>query len=78
LRFQIQKRCARRIEVQPEYRQVGEDTIVGSTRWTGAHGRRQERFQVITFRDGKITDVQGCASMRAAERFARRHSQSQT
>jgi hypothetical protein len=31
-----------------------------------------ERFQVITVRDGKIVDLQGCASLRAAERFARR------
>jgi Alkylmercury lyase len=74
----IEKQGAGRIERQPEFRQVCDDTIIGSARWTGADGRRQERFQVITFRDGKITDAQGCTSLRAAERFARRNSRSQT
>ena len=63
----------RRIEVQPEFTQVGDDKIIGSTQWLGADGRRQERFQVLTLRDGKIVDMQGCASRREAERFARRH-----
>jgi hypothetical protein len=30
------------------------------------------RYQVLTFRDGKIVDMQGCSSRREAERFARR------
>jgi len=72
LAFQIKKRGARRIEVQPEFTQVG-DEIIGSTQWLGAGGRRQERFQVLTLRDGKIVDMQDCASRREAERFARRH-----
>jgi hypothetical protein len=72
LKFQIQKRGERRIEVQPEFKQVGENKIIGSTQWIGADGRRQERFQVLTLRDGKIADMQGCASRREAERFARR------
>lgn len=71
--FQIQKRGERRIQVQPEFTQVGADKIIGSTQWLGADGRRQERFQVLTLRDGKIVDMQGCASRREAERFARRH-----
>jgi len=78
LRFQIQKRGGRRLEVQPEFVQVGDDTIIGSTRWLGAVGRRQERFQVITLREGKIADMQGCSSRREAERVARRHSRSRT
>jgi len=41
-----------------------------------ADGRAQERFQVITLRDGKIADMQGCASRRQAERFA--HHQAST
>ena len=69
--FQISKRGDRPIEVQPELVQRG-DKIIGSTRWVGADGRRQERFQVLTIRDGKIVDMQGCASRREAERFARR------
>jgi hypothetical protein len=64
--------------VQPEFVQVGDDTIIGSTQWLGADGRRQERFQVITLREGKIADMQGCSSRREAERFARRHSRSRT
>ena len=69
--FQIRKRGARRIQVQPDFSQLG-DKIIGSTQWLGADGRRQERFQVLTVRDGKIVDIQGCGSRREAERFARR------
>ena len=72
MKFQIQKRGERRIEIQPEFTQVGDDKIIGSTQWLGADGRRNERFQVLTLRDGKIVDMQGCASRREAERFARR------
>jgi hypothetical protein len=75
LKFQIRKRGERRIEIQPEFTQVGDDKIIGSTQWLGADGRRHERFQVLTLRDGKIVDMQGCASRREAERFARRHPQ---
>jgi hypothetical protein len=78
LRFQIQKRGGRRLEVQPEFVRVGDATIIGSTQWLGADGRRQERFQVITLREGKIADMQGCSSRREAERYARRHSASRT
>jgi hypothetical protein len=72
LRFQIEKRRGQPIEVQPEFTQVGADKVIGSTAWSGADGRRQERFQVLTLRDGKIVEMQGCASRRAAERLARR------
>jgi hypothetical protein len=74
LRFQIQKRGDQRIAVQPEFEQVGDDVIIGSTSWLAADGRAQERFQVITLRDGKIADMQGCTSRRHAERFARRQA----
>ena len=66
MRFQIKKRGGRRLEVQPEFMQVG-DKIIGSTHWLDADGRRQERFQVITLRGGKIADMQGCSSRREAE-----------
>ena len=59
--------------MQPEFIQVG-DKIIGSTTWLADDGRRQERYQVLTLRDGKIVDMQGCASLRQAERFARRQS----
>jgi len=72
LSFQIRQRGDRRAEVQPEFVRVDEDVIIGSTQWMGEDGRRQERFQVLTIRDGKIVDIQGCATRRQAERFARR------
>jgi hypothetical protein len=68
-----QKRGERRIEVQPSFTQVGDNTLIGSTQWMGADGVRYERFRVLTLRDGKIVDMQGCASRRTAERFARRY-----
>jgi hypothetical protein len=71
LRFQLEKRGEQRADVQPEFTQVG-DKLIGSTAWLGADGRRHERFQVLTVRDGKIVDMQGCSSRRQAERFARR------
>ena len=36
----------------------------------GADGRRHERFQVLTIRNDKIVDMQGCTSRREAEGFA--------
>jgi hypothetical protein len=71
LEFQIKKRGGRRIEVKPEFTMIGSDKIIGSTQWTGENGRPQERYQVLTIRDGKIADMQGCRSRREAERFAR-------
>ena len=59
-------------EVQPEFEQVDANTIIGSLRWQADDGRRRERFQVVTVRDDKIADLQGCASRREAERFIRR------
>ena len=70
--FQIRKRGGRRIEVRPEFTRVGDDVIIGSTQWVNERGERAERFQVLTLRDGKIVDMQGCATRRQAERFARR------
>jgi hypothetical protein len=72
LSFQLRKRGGRPVEVQPEFTQVGENVIIGSTQWLDEEGGRQERFQVLTLRDGKIVDLQGCATRREAERFARR------
>ena len=71
--FQIQKRGGPRLNVQPDFTLVGEDKIIGSTRWLGADGKQQERYQVLTIHDGKIVDMQGCRSRREAERFAGRN-----
>ena len=62
------------MDVQPEFTLVGDDTVIGSTRWLDPEGETHERFQVITMRDGKIVDLQGCRSRREAERFARRRT----
>lgn len=70
--FQIRKRGERRAEVQPEYTRVGDNVIIGSAAWLGTDGRRQERFQVLTLRDGKIADMEGCRSRREADRVAQR------
>ena len=58
--------------VRPDFTQVGDDRIIGSTEWLGADGIRHESYQVLTLRDGQIVDMQGCTSRRQAERFARR------
>jgi hypothetical protein len=53
---------------------VGEDRVIGSAHWTGADGVPTEsRPVVITFREGKIRDMQECATRTEAEQFARRH-----
>ena len=59
--------------MEPEFTQIAADKIIGSTSWLDERGKRTERFQVITFRDGKITDLQGCNSRSQAERLANRH-----
>jgi hypothetical protein len=70
LRFQIEHR-GQPPQVQPEFTQVG-DKIIGSTIWRDDEGRDVERYQVLTLRDGKIADMQGCRTRREAERIARR------
>jgi hypothetical protein len=44
LTFQIRKRDESRVEVRPEFTRVGDHTIIGSTSWLGADGRRHERY----------------------------------
>jgi hypothetical protein len=67
----IRARRGRGVEGQPEFTLVGDDRVIGSTRWLDPAGETHERFQVLTIRDGKIVDMQGCRSRREAERFAR-------
>ena len=69
--FQIKKR-GQAPRVVPEFTEVGDNKVIGSTVWRNERGDRIERYQVITFLDGKIVDMQGCSSRREAERFARR------
>ena len=54
-----------------EFTQVGDNKVIGSAQWLAPDGKRRRRFQVLTFRDGKIVDMQGCSTRREAERFAR-------
>jgi len=72
LELQLRKRGAAPIVLNPQFEQVG-DRVIGSAQWLAPDGRRVERFQVLTIRDGKIVDVQGCRSRREAERFAHEH-----
>jgi len=54
--------------------QIAEDKVIGSAHWMGADGVPTESSPVvITFRDGKIRDMQECASRREAEQYASRH-----
>ena len=71
MEFQLKKHAGQAIEVHPDVMQVGDDKIIVSTGWTTPDAQG-DRYQVITFRDGKIRDLQGCRSRREAQRFARR------
>lgn len=72
MQFQIEQHGGRAPEVRPEFTLVGDDRIISSTSWLDDGGKRTERYQVLTIRDDKIVDMQGCATRREAERFARR------
>ncbi len=72
MKSQIDNRGLHRFEMQPVFTEVGKDTIIGSTQWEDAEGIRETRCIVLTVRDGRIADMQACASMRQAKRFARR------
>jgi ketosteroid isomerase-like protein len=79
LRLQVAKGSAR-----PDVRsfelehivQVGDRVVVGG-RWTMADGSTEEAgrfFQVLSVREGRIADIQGCRSRREALRYARRRT----
>lgn len=73
MRFAIDKRGGRLPISEPEFTFVGDDRIIGSTIWQDEDGSRRESYQVLTIANGKIVDMQDCATRRKAERFARRH-----
>ena len=53
---------------------VGDDKVIGTAQLRDDAGKVRGRNPVvITFRDGKIVDIQGCATRVEAEQFARRH-----
>jgi hypothetical protein len=56
------------------FARVGDDKVIGTAQLRDDDGKPRERNPVvITFRDGKIVDMQGCATRGEAEQFARRH-----
>lgn len=70
MEFQLKKRGDRPLYIEPEFTQVSEHVVIASAHLQARHGR-WERYQVVTFRDGKIADMQGFTNRRQAERFAR-------
>jgi hypothetical protein len=56
------------------FARVGDDKVIGTAQLRDAKGRLRGRNPVvITFRDGKIVDMQGCATRVEAEQFARKN-----
>ena len=76
MQSQIEKRGLHGFEMRPKFAQIGDDTIIGSSAWTDAEGRRHERYQVLRMPDGRIADMQVCGSRRQAKRFASRTGRS--
>ena len=72
MQSQIERRGLHGFEMRPKFASVDDDTIIGSSEWNDAQGRRHERYQVLTIRDGQIADMQVCGSWRQAKRFAKR------
>ena len=56
------------------FARVGDDKVIGTAQLRDDDGKPRGRNPVvITFRAGKIVDIQGCATRAEAEQFARRH-----
>jgi hypothetical protein len=56
------------------FSRLGDDKVIGTAQLRDEDGRLRGRNPVvISFRDSKIVDMQGCASRLEAEQFARRH-----
>jgi hypothetical protein len=56
------------------FARVGDDKVIGTAQLRDGDGKLRGRNPVvITFRDGKIVDMQGCGSRLEAEQFPRRH-----
>jgi hypothetical protein len=72
LQSQIEKRGLHGFELDASFTPLGDDMIMGSSRWLDAEGARHRRTTVLTIRDGMIADMQVCGSRRQARRFARR------
>lgn|GEM_PF-4409324 len=56
------------------FARIGADKVIGTAQLRDEDGKLRGRNPVvITFREGKIVDMQGCATRIEAEQFARRH-----
>jgi hypothetical protein len=56
------------------FARVGDDKVIGTAQLRDDDGKLRGRNPVvITFRDGKIVDMQGCATRSEAEQYACRH-----
>ena len=73
MQSQIEKQRVHGFEIRPQkFTQIGDDRIIGSAEWFDEGMGRQKRYVVLTVADGRIADMQVCASRRAAVRFAKR------
>ena len=60
MRFAIEKqRSGGGIAEGTDFVHVADDKIIGSTRWLATNGRGRDSYHVLTYRDGKIIDMQG-------------------
>ena len=71
---QIDKLGSQGFDIRPKFVAVGGGKIIGSSSWRNPDGKREERYMVLTIRDGMIADMQACGSRRQAKRFAKRTS----
>ena len=62
----------RSFRFHPWFSQVDSAKLIGLAEWVDRDGFADECYYVLTFRDGKIVDMQECPTRRQALRFARR------
>ena len=56
----------------PRFSPVASDKLICLAQWVDRDGFADECYYVLTYRDGKIVDMQECPTRRQALRFARR------
>ena len=68
--FQLNQRGGLPLQSTPTFTEIG-DKIIARALWGASNDQRAEHFMVFTTHAGKIIDMQGFTSERAAQRFAR-------
>ena len=58
--------------LHPQFSPVGSDRLIGLAQRIDPDGFADECYYVLTYRDGKIVDMQECPTRHQASRFARR------